>query len=132
MTVVLDTSAAVEAAIGGPSAVQIRTLLETADVVIAPDIFISEVTNVLWKYRKFSSFTEEKCLGAIEFCVSLVDVTLSCRDLWREAFFEGAKNSHTTYDMFYLVAARRNMATLVTRDKRLKEIAESEGIVVLS
>ena len=46
MTVVLDTSAAVEAAIGGPSAVQIRTLLETADVVIAPDIFISEVTNV--------------------------------------------------------------------------------------
>jgi len=34
--------------------------------------------------------------------------------------------------MFYLVAARRNMAKLVTKDKRLKEIAESEGIVVLT
>ena len=130
MTFVLDTSAAVELAIGGPTAADIRSTVESADVVIVPDTYISEVTNVLWKYRKFSGFTEEKCLGAIEFCIGLVDVTISSRDLWRESFFEGAKNSHSTYDMFYLVAARRNMATLITKDKKLKEIAESEGILV--
>ncbi len=63
--------------------------------------------------------------------MGLIDVTMSSRELWREAFFEGAKNTHPTYDMFYLVAARRNMATLLTKDKRLKEIAESEGVGVL-
>ena len=131
MTVVLDTSAAIEVAIGGPSAGEIKTRLESADVVVVPDTFISEVTNVLWKYRKFSGFTEEKCLLAIEFCIGLVDVTITSRDIWRESFFEGAKNSHSTYDMFYLVAARRNMATLLTKDKKLREIAKSEGIEVL-
>lgn len=131
MTVVLDTSAAIEVAIGGASAEEIRTTLESSDVVLVPATFISEVTNVLWKYRKFSGFTDEKCLTAIEFCIGLVDVTISSREIWRESFFEGTKNSHSTYDMFYLVTARRNMATLVTKDKKLREIAAAEGIAVL-
>lgn len=131
MTVVLDTSAAVEIAIDGPSAGEIRSILTAADVVVVPDTYVSEVTNVLWKYRKFSGFTEEKCLGAIEFCIGLVDMTISSRDLWRESFFEGSRHNHSIYDMFYLVAARRNTATLVTKDKKLKEIAENDGISVL-
>jgi len=60
MTVVLDASAAVEVAIGGSSAGDIRKALVAADVVVVPDTFISEVANVLWKYRKFSGFTDEK------------------------------------------------------------------------
>jgi predicted nucleic acid-binding protein len=128
MTVVLDASAAVEIALGNGNASVFLDHLKKADVIISPDTFISEVTNVFWKYRKFSQFSDESCLKGIEFCISLVDDFINSRELWREAYSEGMMNQSSTYDMFYLVAARRNSGRIISMDKKLNSIAERAGL----
>ena len=128
MTVVLDASGAVEIALKNQHSRKFTELLQKADVIIAPDTFVSEVTNVFWKYRKFSNFSDESCLNGIEFCVNLIDDFIDSRELWRESYSEGIKNQTSTYDMFYLVTARRSSAAILSMDKRLNAIAEKEGL----
>ncbi|AEJ19711.1 type II toxin-antitoxin system VapC family toxin [Gracilinema caldarium] len=131
MIIVLDASGAVEAALDREKGKQILDLLKVADITISPDIFISEATNVFWKYRKFSQFNDEICLKGIEFCINLIDDFVDSNNLWRESYFEGIKNQSSTYDMFYLVTARRNGAMLVTMDKKLNSIAKQYGIPII-
>jgi predicted nucleic acid-binding protein len=131
MIIILDASGAVEASLEKEKGKQILNLLKTADVTISPDTFISEVTNVFWKYRKFSQFTDEICLKGIEFCINLIDDFISSNDLWRESYFEGIKNQSSTYDMFYLVTARRNGGMLISMDKKLNSIAEQSGVKII-
>jgi predicted nucleic acid-binding protein len=131
MIIVLDASGAVEAALEREKGKQILDLLKMADVTVSPDTFISEVTNVFWKYRKFSQFTDDLCVKGIEFCINLIDDFVSSNDLWRESYFEGIKNASSTYDMFYLVTARRNAGMLISMDKKLNSIAEQSGIKII-
>ncbi|MBN8707154.1 MAG: type II toxin-antitoxin system VapC family toxin [Bacteroidetes bacterium] len=132
MIIVLDASAAIEIALGNELSAQFKKLLQDAELIIAPDTFISEVTNTFWKYRKFAQFTDEVCLKGIEFCLGLVDDFASSTELWKEAFLEGNRYQHSTYDLFYLVAARRHHALLLTKDKKLNEIAIASGINIFS
>ncbi len=128
MIIVLDASGAVEIALGNAHAQQFLQFLKKADVVLSPDIFVSEVTNVFWKYRQLGHLTDEVCLHGIEFCVHLIDDFVDSRELWREAYFEGVKNQTATYDMFYLIAARRNAGKIVSLDKKLNALAEKEEL----
>jgi len=130
MTIVLDASGAVEIALGNSNSNKFKEILRRADVIIAPDIFVSEVTNAFWKYRKSPNFSDESCLNGIQFCISLIDDFIDTRDLWREAYSEGVRNQSSTYDMFYLVAARRNSGALISMDKKLNAIAEKEGLKI--
>ncbi len=128
MRVVLDASAAVEIVLEKDKAESFLKQIKAASVVLAPDIFISEVTNVFWKYKKFQQCTDEICLSGIEFCINLIDMYIESKDLWREAYGEGIKNNSATSDMFYLVAARRNSSKLLSCDKKLLEIAGHEKL----
>jgi len=130
MTVVLDASGAVEIALENSRSEQFKEILQRADLIIAPNTFVSEVTNVFWKYRKFSNFSDEICLSGIEFCINLIDDFIDSRELWRESYFEGIRNQSTTYDMFYLVTARRNSGAVISMDKKLNAIAEREGLKI--
>ena len=130
MTVVLDASGAVEIALKNLRSEDFKEKLQKADVILAPDTFISEVTNVFWKYRKFSNFSDDICLSGIEFCINLIDDFVSSKELWRESYSEGIKNQSSTYDMFYLITARRNSGFLISMDKKLNTIAEKEGLKI--
>ncbi|MFW6362357.1 MAG: type II toxin-antitoxin system VapC family toxin [Spirochaeta sp.] len=128
MRVVLDASAAVEIALKLERAQSLLDQVLASSVVLAPDVFISEVTNVFWKYKKFQQFTDDICITGIEFCLNLIDIYVESRELWREAYAEGVKNNSSTYDMFYLVTARRNSAKLLTCDQKLQEVARLEEL----
>jgi len=128
MTVVLDASGAVEIALKNQKSEDFKMKLQKADVILAPDTFVSEVTNVFWKYRKFTNFSDEICLNGIEFCINLIDDFVSSKELWRESYSEGIKNQSSVYDMFYLVTARRSSGLIVSMDKKLNFIAEKEGL----
>ena len=131
MIIVLDASGALEIALEKGKAKTFLGFIQEADIVISPDTFISEVTNAFWKYRRFSQFSDDICLIGIEFCINLIDDFLKSNDLWREAYHEGIKNKCSTYDMFYLVSARRNSAMLLSMDKTLNTIANKSGIPVV-
>ena len=130
MTVVLDASGAVEIALKNLRSEDFKEILQKADVILAPDTYISEVTNVFWKYRKFSNFSDEICLSGIEFCINLIDNFIASKELWRESYSEGIKNQSSTYDMFYLITARRNSGFLISTDKKLNTIADKEGLKI--
>ena len=130
MIIVLDASGAIEIALKNQNSDKLLEIVKKADVVIAPDNFISEVTNAFWKYRKFRQFNDDICVKGIEFCINLIDDFLPSKDLWREAYYEGVKNKSSTYDMFYLIAARRNFGKLITMDKELFLIAKKEGLTI--
>lgn len=130
MIIVLDASGAVEIALGRENASRFMDYLKKADIILAPDTYVSEVTNVFWKYCQFSQFTDEICLRGIEFCLNLIDDFTDSKDLWREAYFEGVKNGCSTYDMFYLVTARRNYGLIASLDKKLNMLAEKENLII--
>jgi predicted nucleic acid-binding protein len=50
--------------------------------------------------------------------------------LCRETFFLARTAKHSVYDMFYIALAQREGATLFTRDKALKKLAQSYDIDV--
>ncbi len=60
MIVVLDASAAVGVTLMQPQAKPFISHLETANLVLTPDLFVSEVCNAFWKYRKANLLDREQ------------------------------------------------------------------------
>lgn len=131
MIAVLDTSAAIEIILKKDKSVKFNTEIEKAKWIIAPDLFVSEITNVLWKYYKAKLLTHEECIQYVDDGLSLIDDFFDAKDLWKEVLGESIKNQHSAYDMFYAVLSRRNDAKIITNDKALAEICKSLTIEVI-
>lgn len=130
MIVVLDASAAIEIALNNEKSERFRCILKDSDLVIAPDTFPSEITNVFWKYAHFSKMPTDHCEKGIEYCLDLIDDYIETKSLCREVFAESVRNKHSSYDLFYLVAARRYNASLLSKDSKMIKIAKQLGINV--
>jgi predicted nucleic acid-binding protein len=123
MNIVIDASAAVGVVLAMPGAEAFRPLLERADFVIAPDFFVAEVGNALWKYRKANLVPMAECQQALEQAVALADRLEPCDTLHVEAFALACRHLHPVYDALYLVLARRNNAVILTMDRRLAALS---------
>ena len=130
MRLVLDTSAAIEVALNRGKAANFTQLLEEADETLAPDLFVSDVVNTVWKYHNFESLNLSDCDRALELALGLVDTLVPGKELYREAFLLARTARQPAYDMFYLALARREDATFITLDKALRKEAERQGIQV--
>ena len=131
MIIILDTSAAIDILLGKGNFENYQNLIEKADTVIAPEIYISEITNVAWKYNKIADFTHEESLSLAEDGINLIDQFVAVKDLWKESLREAINNDHPVYDCLYVVCARRNDGILLSRDKKLKKICEELRIQTL-
>jgi predicted nucleic acid-binding protein len=131
MTVVVDASAAVEIALGSEFSQTFQEVLNEADVVLAPDTFPAEITNVFWKYGHHSHLPADICQHGIAYCLDLIDDYVPTQHLCREVFSESIRLEHAAYDVFYLVVARRNDAAVLTRDKKMIEAAETLGVAAI-
>ncbi len=132
MTVVLDVSASIEILFQREKSSAFKSVYNRAESILAPDLFISEITNVLWKCFKAGSATNLDCVGYVQDGIEMVDHFVEASELWKEALEEGMKNSHPIYDMYYAVLARRCNATLITNDKALAKICEELSIKICS
>ncbi len=130
MTVVLDASAALEIFLNKQDTDKFNKIIAQDDLILAPDTFPSEITNVLWKYANYSDFDFEKCETGISYCIELIDDFVDTKEICHEVFAESIKSKHSSYDIFYLIVARRNNSTLLSKDKKLIQIAKSLGINV--
>lgn len=128
MIVVVDASAAIEIALANQYAQLFSKLIADSDLVMAPDTFSSEITNVFWKYANFSKLSVQKCESGIDTCIDLIDDFVPTKLLCREVFLESLRLRHSGYDIFYLAVARRNNALLLTRDRKLRKLADEIGI----
>jgi predicted nucleic acid-binding protein len=131
MIVVLDASAAIEMALNKSDAAFFKKILLQSEVVLAPDTYPSEITNVFWKYGNFSGLSPGLCEQGISYCVDLIDDYIATVDLCKEVLSESLRTGHSAYDLFYLVVARRNNAGLLTKDKKMTAIARALKVTVL-
>jgi predicted nucleic acid-binding protein len=122
MISVIDASAAAEIGFNLSNANKYKGILKKSTKVLAPDLFISEITNVYWKYIVASQIDFEKAKLGIEYSIKSVDEFIDTQDIWSESLFEAIQQKHSVYDLMYVIAARRNSAVLLTLDKKLKSI----------
>jgi len=90
--------------------------------VLAPEIYLSEITNAAWKYNRIAGFSSGNSVSLAEDGINLIDQFISVKDLWKESLLEAINNNHPVYDCLYLICARRNNGVLLTKDKKLKNI----------
>ena len=131
MDYVLDTNVAFEIAFSGSRADEYRKILENASSVIVPDLYKSEITNVLWQYVRAGYLDEQNAKILMIDLMNLVDNYVSAEENSVESLHEAIRLNHSAYDMFYFTLARRYGAVLLTMDKKLKETAKREGVQVI-
>lgn len=56
--------------------------------------------------------------------------SLTQQTICREVFAESIKNRHPSYDLFYLIVARRHNAAILSIDKKMKSIAREMKIKI--
>ena len=122
MICVIDASAAVEIAMKKSGAADLINRIMAADKVIAPTLFHAEVGNVFRKYVQGGHIDEGQALSLYRTAIRIVDEFADIQTLADEAVVEAIRLSHSVYDMFYLILARRNGAKLLTCDKKLQAV----------
>ncbi len=121
--VVLDTCAAFAMASLTKEGNALSLLLLDGEEIVAPTLFVSEMTHTIAKYVRAGLLGEEAAQDCVEDCVGYIDRFDDDKNLAAEALAESLRWKHSSYDMFYLVLARRTGATLFTLDKRMRALA---------
>lgn len=122
MKLVLDASAAIATVLGRPPAARFLESLSAASVVIAPDLYVSEVANGLWKYVAAREITGHEASESLDAALHLVDRFVAVADIAQEALREASSHRHPVYDLCYVIAARREGCAVLTLDARLRRL----------
>ena len=130
MIAVIDVCGVVEILLHKEKAGKFYKTLQEATLVVAPDLYVSELTNVLWKYYTVNNFSKDRCIKYIKKGIDYIDTFINAKELWEESFSEGIKNKHSVYDMLYMITARRNSGILVTNDSVLASICKKNHVDV--
>jgi len=127
---VIDVCGAMEILLQKEKALKFCKILREATLVFAPDIYIPELTNTLWKYYSAKILSKDEGPQFIQDGINFVDKFIDGKEIWREAFSESVNNNHSVYDMLYMVTARRNSGVLITNDPVLAAICKKNHIQV--
>lgn len=123
MKLVLDASAVVRIIEGSPRADGIQQALLSADLVLAPELMLTEVANALWRLQRAGQLEASGLQQRLSRASDLVDAIEPDRNLLAEALALATHLDHPVYDCLYLVLARREVATLLSTDQRLLDLA---------
>jgi predicted nucleic acid-binding protein len=130
MIVVLDVSGAMEILLHKEKVKKFLKTLQSAVLVITPDLYVSELANTLWKHHKVKTLSKDECSLYMRQGLGMINNFVNAKEIWEEAFSEGINSNHSVYDMFYMVAARRHAGTLVTNDSTLAAICKKNHVQV--
>lgn len=131
----IDASVAIKWVTPEPGAGDARSLRDAfaaGDLgLLAPDLYASEVTNVLWKkqhlLRELDATQAEEALALL--WATLPDLVPTA-PLMRQALSLATTYGHPVYDCVYVVLALREGCPLVTSDAALaRQLGPSLGIV---
>jgi predicted nucleic acid-binding protein len=122
--IVLDASAALGLLLDHREADPLGAALASADLVMAPTFMLTEVANAIWKIGRADRLGDVDPQDLLRDASQLVDHLEPDASLHGEALSLALRLGHPVYDCLYLVLARREVATLLSRDKRLLALAE--------
>ncbi|MCL2826440.1 MAG: type II toxin-antitoxin system VapC family toxin [Eggerthellaceae bacterium] len=126
--IVLDCCAAVDIVRKTPEGNALRMLIVEDEMVVSSGLFPIEAASTMNKLVRVGVLEAPIAALLLRNAVDLVRTFVPITENYIEAFNEGRRLNHSVYDMLYFTLARRNAATLVTLDKRLREICEEQGV----
>ena len=117
---VVDASVIVKWYVPEPGSETAAAVMRSGATLLAPDLVVAEVGNVLWKkVRRGELETEDATDLADRMAVGLPAALRSSQPLLRDAVELATAYDRTVYDALYIVLAVREGATLLTADDRL-------------
>ena len=128
MTGVLDASAAVRLTLSRSQVPELHELCNGLDVMLAPELFVAEVTNTLWKYARAREVSHSECEQALKKALEMADVIVRMESMAQEVLAMAMRMGHSAYDMYYCLLAIRSGAILLTTDEKLRTAARRLGI----
>lgn len=131
MTAVIDASAAVRLALAPDDAPALRRIVAEVDVVVAPELYAAQTANAFWKYVRARVVTRSEAARLLETCLAIPDEYASMAGLAAQAFELACRHQATVYDMTYLELARAREGTLVTLDRKLRQLARARHVPVM-
>lgn len=129
--IVLDSSAAIDIALGTDEGMALEALFLQDEKIISCDFLVVECTNVLRKMVRWQQINKEDASRLLEKIINIVDDFWPTKDLRTEVLNESIRLNHAAYDVFYFVLARRTGSTLVTLDKKLMDLADKNGVDII-
>ncbi len=131
MTLVLEASTALALVLARPERLSIAAILQHPDWVLAPSLFVYEVANSLSKYHRLLRVKWKDLQERYRQAIGLADELIPAGDLHLEALHLACQLGCPADDAFYLAAARRRKAAILTLDRRIVGAAEQLGIPVV-
>ena len=122
-TLVLDASAVIRIVEGSEQAAALSEMVLNADLVLAPELMLTEVANALWRLQRAGQLPVADLQRQFSQAAALVDHIEPDRHLQVEALSLACHLNHPVYDCLYLALARREAAALLTADQRLLSLA---------
>ena len=120
---VLDASAVIRIVEGAEVGASFAEAVLSADLVLAPELMLTEVANALWRLQRAGQLAADGLQQRLARAADLVDAIEPDRNLQVEALALACHLDHPVYDCLYLALARREAATLLTADQRLQNLA---------
>lgn len=118
MTVAVDASVAVKWLLPEPDSPQAETLLSGGNRLVAPDLLLIEVANVLWRKRRAAQVTDADAAAMQEDLPQFFARLHPIGPLMPRALAISFALDHPVYDCVYLALAEREGCPLVTADAR--------------
>lgn len=130
---VIDASVAAKWVVeedGSPAA---RRVLEQPGSLIAPDLLIAEVGNVLWKKQKRGSISSAQAREAIVWLPEFFDRLFDSATLATRALELAVSHDITVCDALYVVLAEAagDGCQLVTADQGMADLARRAGVAAM-
>lgn len=126
--IVLDASAAVRAVMDASDQAPLIERLATAPLILAPGVLRLEAANALWKYTRAGVIDAVAAVERHAELIGLVHRFVDETVLFPEALHFAVEFDHPVYDAVYALTARRNAATVVTFDRRLRDLCKKARI----
>lgn len=122
MDFVVDSSVVAKWLIDEPGREQARELITPNVFLRAPDLIVSELTNIFWKKAARGDLTPEEVIERLDTILrDHIDVTvhlLPARILAKRALQIALATGRSGYDCLYLAAAVQAHCCLITADER--------------
>ena len=131
MIFVIDANVGLKWFIEEPRSPAARKILEKVASFIAPDIFIPEICNVVWKKVKNQEITAEHGRAIVTNVPTVLDHIVPSSEVAKRAFALAVQFNHPVYDCLYLALAERESITLITDDAKLVTIAKKAKLARL-
>lgn len=119
MSVVVDASVACKWFIEEAGSAEAEILLANQDALLAPDLIVPEVGNVMWRKLRTGHMTSAHATTTVEALPGFLDDLCPSLRLGGRALAIAEAIDHPVYDCFYLALAELSECRLVTADNRL-------------